>query len=125
LELLTNLKFEDLGQFSLIEETKSESVFVQLNQQAVQVWNEFNSIYSSDAFDIREKRSAFSKIKGEFYDYVVNVPIPYDKKSINFDSEPCHGFYISYLNNPSLFYIYNAEDFAKNIGYKEVSAYSL
>lgn len=125
LDLLTNLKFEDLGNFSLIEETKSESVFVQLNEEAVKVWEAFTSIYSNDALSIREKRSAFAKIKAVFYDYVVNVPIPYGVKSISFDSEQCYGFYISYLDNPSQFYSYNENDYTQNIGYKAVSAYLL
>lgn len=127
LDLLINLKFEDLGSFSLIEETKSESVFVQLNQEAVLVWKEFISIYNNDTLGIREKRTAFSKIKAVFYDYVVNVPIPFNAVSntILFDSDKCHGFYISFLDNPSQFYQYNKNDFTQNIGYKEVKAYSL
>jgi len=127
LELLTDLKFEDLGSFSLIEETKSESVFVQLNQEAVNVWEEFISIFNNDTLEMREKRTAFSKIKVSFYDYVVNVPIPFHapSKSISFDSEQCHGFYISYLANPSKFYQYTPDDFTQNIGYKEVQTYLL
>lgn len=125
LDLLINLKFEDLGSFSLIEETKSESVFVQLNQEAVTVWKEFISIYSNDTLDIRDKRTAFSKIKATFYDFVVNAPIPYNSKSVSFDSEKCYGFYISYMDNPSHFYQYDEEDYTRNIGYKEVSAYTV
>jgi CRISPR-associated endonuclease/helicase Cas3 len=125
LGFLTNLQFEDLGNFSLIEETDSESVFVQLNEEAVSVWNEFTTIYSDDSLDIREKRAAFSEIKASFYDYVVNIPIAYGAKSVSFDSEKLHGFYISYLANPSQFYQYDKEDYTKNIGYKEVSTYTL
>ncbi|WP_181305986.1 CRISPR-associated helicase Cas3' [Rufibacter sp. XAAS-G3-1] len=125
LEFLTNLQFEDLGNFSLIEETKSESVFIQLNQEAVTAWEKFISIYSNESLDIREKRTAFSKIKAVFYDYVVNVPIPYGLKSILFDSEQCFGFYISYSNNPSQYYQYDEDDYTRNIGYKEVGAYVL
>ncbi|CAN5289534.1 CRISPR-associated helicase/endonuclease Cas3 [soil metagenome] len=127
LEFLTNLQFEDLGNFSLIEETKSESVFVQLTQEAVLVWEEFNRIYSNNSLNIREKRTAFSNIKGLFYDYVVNVPIPFNapSKSIAFDSVQCLGFYISYFDNPSKYYQYDEDDYSRNIGYKEVSAYTL
>lgn len=127
LEYLTDLKFGDLGSFSLIEETESESVFVQLNQEAVAVWDKFISIYNDKTLEMRDKKMAFAKIKAIFYDYVVNVPIPFDSTSgsISFDSDKCYGFYISYLNNPSQFYIYDEEDFTKNIGYKEVGAYLL
>lgn len=125
LEFLTNLKFEDLGNFSLIAETKSESVFVQLNQKAVSAWKEFYSIHSNDALDVREKRRAFSKIKSVFYDYVVNVPIPFGEKSIAFDSEQFSSFYISYFDNPSKYYQFDKDDFTRNIGYKELSAYTL
>lgn len=125
LDMLVNLQFEDLGSFSLIEETESESVFVQLNKEAVTVWNKFISIYSNDTLDIREKKTVFSKIKASFYDYVVNVPIPYGAKSVSFDSEISYGFYVSYLDNPSQFYQYNEDDYKMNIGYKEVSAYIL
>ncbi len=125
LESLANLQFEDLGNFSLIAETKSESVFVQLNQEAVSVWEEFYSIYNDQNIDIRGKRIAFSKIKSVFYDYVINVPIPYGEKSIAFDSEQCLSFYISYFDNPSKYYQFDEDDFSRNIGYKELSAYTL
>lgn len=125
LDMLINLKFEDLGNFSLIAETDSESVFVQLNDEAASVWQEFVSIYSNEAIEIREKRTSFSKIKAVFYDYVINVPIPYGSKSIAFDSEKIFGFYISYLKNPSQYYQYDPDDATQNIGYKEVKSYTL
>lgn len=125
LELLTDLHFEDLGNFSLIQETKSESIFVQLNQEAVSVWEEFYNIYHDQALDLRGKRNAFSKIKSVFYDYVVNVPIPYGEKSIAFDSEKCFNFYISRFDNPSKYYQYDEGNSSQNIGYKELSTYTL
>lgn len=125
LEFLTNLQFEDLGNFSLIAETKSESVFVQLNQEAISVWEEFHSIYSDHTLDVRGKRRSFSKIKSVFYDYVINVPIPYGEKSIAFDSEQCFSFYISHFDYPSKYYQFDEGDYSRNIGYKEISAYTL
>lgn len=125
LENIAKLEFAKLGQFSLIEESKTESVFLQLNPKAVEVWNQFDEIYSNESLDSRSKKQAFSKIKSTFYDYVINVQIPRDKKSIVFDddSKP-HGFYLSTLENPTSCYNYDSEDFTKNTGYQEVNLLS-
>jgi len=125
LENIAKLEFAKLGQFSLIEESKTESVFLQLNQKAVDVWNQFDEIYSNESLDSRSKKQAFSKIKSTFYDYVINVQIPRDKKSIVFDddSKP-HGFYLSTLENPTECYSYDSEDFTQNTGYQEVNLLS-
>lgn len=125
LENIAKLEFAKLGQFSLIEESKTESVFLQLNPKAVEVWNQFDEIYSNESLDSRGKKQAFSKIKSTFYDYVINVQIPRGKRSIVFDddSKP-HGFYLSKFESPTKCYSYDSEDFTQNTGYQEVNQLS-
>jgi uncharacterized membrane protein len=59
LENIAKLEFAKLGQFSLIEESKTESVFLQLNPKAVKVWNQFDEIYSNESLDSRSKSKLF------------------------------------------------------------------
>ena len=120
MEYIENFAFADLGKFSLIEERKSESIFVQLNQESKNIWYKFVQIYMNSNTNIFEKRIAFAKIKSHFYDYVVNVPFSEKYNGIAFDSEKQLGFYLVEFGKKSNFYSYNENDFLKNIGYKEV-----
>lgn len=120
LEHIESLAFADLGEFSLIKERKSESIFVQLNEDAKKVWEEFVQIYTDSTTNIFEKRLEFAKIKARFYEYVVNVPLSDKLKRIAFDSEKCFGFYLVELGKSSSFYSYSPIDFLQNTGYKEV-----
>lgn len=117
---IERLEFASLGQFSLIEERDSESIFVQLNSAAKDVWIRFLEIYNNTQTSIFEKRLEFARIKSEFYNYVVNVPVPFGQKSISFDSEKPYGFYLVELNKPTPFYSYSPDNFLENIGYTEV-----
>jgi len=125
LEAMLKLEFEKVGQFALIKESKTESVFFQINETDVEDWNKFDDIYNNTNFNSRKKKQAFSKIKSKFYDFVINVPIPYGTNSIAFDndSKP-HGFYLSTLENPSKCYKYDSDDFTQNTGYEEVNVLS-
>ncbi len=117
-EAITKLKFETVGNFKLIDEQNSESVFLQLNPQAVELWENFVSIFSDDNLSKFEKKAAFAKIRAKFYDYVINVPVPYGQKEIDFDrAKTSFHFYLSELEAPSSFYSYNKEDFTQNTGY--------
>lgn len=118
LDYLQNLKFEDIGKFNLIDYRKSESLFVQLNKTAQDAWNEYVAIYTDKNLSIFEKRESFALIKGVFYDYVINIPIPYDQEHITFDSEPVMHFYLSRLEKPSTCYQYDPKDFRNNTGYQ-------
>lgn len=125
LEAMLKLEFEKVGQFALIKESKTESVFLQINEAAVDVWNQFDAIYDNINFNSRQKKQAFSKIKSKFYDFVINVPIPYGTNSIAFDNDlKPNGFYLSTLENPSKYYKYDSEDFTQNTGYQEVNVLS-
>lgn len=116
--------FKDVGEFSLIEERKAESVFLQLNIQAKNVWENYVNIWERPDLNIFQKKQEFANIKSIFYDFVVNVPIPWDKKSIDFDDKQTHGFYVSKLESPSKFYNYNEQDLSMNTGYQEVNTVS-
>ena len=58
-----------------------------------------------------ERKAKFSEIKSVFYDFVINVPIPWNETAINFDSEKINNFYVSDLENPSRFYLYSEDNF--------------
>ncbi len=113
---IKNLDFSDID-FKLIENRKSESIFVQLNESAKNIWEKYVDIYSKKDLKPWERKEEFSLIKSEFYDFVINVPIPWDDDSISFDSEKEYNFYVSYLDNPSQNYKYSQTDFTQNKGY--------
>lgn len=118
---ISKLKFEDVGNFSFIEEQNTESVFLQLDDNAKKVWEEYKEIYENEILKRYEKKQLFAQLKTVFYDYVINVPIPCGKKNIDFDSEPVLNFYVSSLENPSRFYNYDSDNFKKNTGYQNIS----
>lgn len=124
LEYLQKLKFEDLGKFQFIDYRKTESLFVQLNEEAKRAWNEYMSIYNNPELSVFEKREAFALIKSAFYDYVINIPVPHDRENIVFDSEPVMHFYLSELERPSRCYSYDTANFRNNTGYQEVETLS-
>ncbi|MEM1323963.1 MAG: CRISPR-associated helicase Cas3' [Bacteroidota bacterium] len=115
---LLQLNFAQLGQFSFIEERRTESVFLQLNEQAQAYWEQYVQIYSHPTYPPFEKRRRFAQFKASFYDYVINVPIPHDREHIDFDGEPDYHFYLSQLTSPSACYAYREGDFRYNTGYQ-------
>jgi len=117
LKALLNLDFKKLGEFQYIEDRKTESIFIQINTDAKNVWYKFEKIYLNDELSVFDKREQFAKIKSLFYDFVINIPIPYNKQEINFDSEKINNFYLSRLDKPSIFYNYDKNNFRKNTGY--------
>jgi CRISPR-associated endonuclease/helicase Cas3 len=63
-----------ISDFRLIEEDYPKiDVFIELNDDAKGVWNEFESI--KEIRNLFERRIAFSKIKSKFYKYVISIPI--------------------------------------------------
>lgn len=109
----------------LIVERKAESVYVQLNEKAKEIWEKYVDICSDENLKPWERKGKFSKIKSEFYDYVINVPIPWDKEHIVFDSEQQCGFYVSRLESPSINYSYSETNQINNIGYTDNEQYSI
>jgi CRISPR-associated endonuclease/helicase Cas3 len=121
LKSLQALDFKKVGEFQLVEEQRTESVFVQLNQESVELWEEYKRIADDDNLRPFEQKQQFALIKARFYDYVVNVPIPFNEDAISFDGPKENFFYVSYLHSPSAFYKYNPNDFRQNEGYVSVS----
>lgn len=124
------LNFQKVGNFEFIEERRTESVFIQLNEEAKSVWEEYVAIEKNEQqLDAYDQKAAFAKIKGHFYDFVINVPISWGKDHIEFDSEPEYFFYVSKLEHPSVCYRYdydtNGENFRLNLGYVPVKKQSL
>ncbi len=116
LNAIKNLDFA-LVNFELIETRKTESIYIQLNERAKQIWDAYLIISQTENLKPWEREAEFSKIKTEFYDFVINVPIPFDSQLIDFDSEKQFHFYVSDLENPSQNYSYSSEDFTQNRGY--------
>jgi len=118
-KLLTAIKELNFGQvdFELIENRKSESVFVQLNTDAKKIWEKYLEIFKNEDQTPWERKAKFSEIKSVFYDFVINVPIPWNETAINFDSEKIHNLYVSDFENPSKFYSYSTINFKLNTGY--------
>jgi CRISPR-associated endonuclease/helicase Cas3 len=125
LDCFALLQFQQLGKFALIEEEfKTESIYLQLNAEAKELWERYMQIFESNA-DLHFKRQQFSTIKSRFYDFVINVPLGWKKETIDFDSEKTMGFYVSLLTSPSLFYSYSTTNYRKNTGYKIHHSFSL
>ena len=122
LEALLNLDFKKLGEFQYIEDRKTESVFIQINEEAKNVWNKYENIFSNNNSSLFEKKEFFAEIKSKFYDFVINIPIPYNEQTINFDSEKIFNFYLSNLEQPSIFYNYSPDNFRENTGYNDKSS---
>ncbi len=117
LDAILGLRFAEVD-LSLIEGRKAESVFIQLNEEAKTVWEQYVMLYSTEGLTPWERKARFAAFKSRFYDYVINVPIPFGEKKIDFDSEQFHGFYLSSKEQPSTFYSYSDTDSTQNIGYK-------
>ncbi|WP_029522383.1 CRISPR-associated helicase/endonuclease Cas3 [Persephonella sp. KM09-Lau-8] len=83
LEMLYNLKFDrerekgkinSINDFVLIEEdVYKEDVFIELNEEAKEIWQEFSKIWQIP--DIFERKKVFDSIKADFYQYIVSVPV--------------------------------------------------
>lgn len=116
LNAILGLRFAEID-LKLIAERKSESVFIQLNEDAKNVWEQYVALYSLEGITPWERKALFAAIKSKFYDYVLNVPIPYGESKINFDSEQFYGFYLSRIDQPSGFYSFSHLDTKLNTGY--------
>ena len=116
LNAILQLQFAQIN-LKLIEERQTESVFIQLNEKAKEVWEQYESLYSVEGLTPWERKAQFASFKSKFYDYVINVPVPYNESKINFDSEQIYGFYLSKIDQPSQFYSYSPNNSKLNIGY--------
>ncbi len=126
--VLQALDFKKVGEFEFIDEQHTESVYVQLNEEAEQLWVIYQAISREKDLKPYERKRKFALIKAKFYEYVVNVPLPYESsggraKRIIFDY-PKHEeelFYLSPRQKPSSCYKYAFDDFRNNTGYVPVA----
>ncbi|MGB4412119.1 MAG: CRISPR-associated helicase Cas3' [Candidatus Atribacteria bacterium] len=107
LEAIYRLRYSSTDQragiadFKLIEEDYPKlEVFLEINQEAQEIWNAFLEI--KEIKDRWERRAAFDKIKSGFYQFVVSVPLSVE----NLPPE-VSGF--RYVNNDSLCDFYDSE----------------
>ncbi|GAB3780168.1 CRISPR-associated helicase/endonuclease Cas3 [Spirosoma horti] len=126
LTALQALDFKKVGEFQFVEERDTESVYVQLNDEAENLWQQYVVISEKKDLKPYERKREFALIKARFYEYVVNVPLPYEKggvkaKQIVFDGEKEHFFYVSYQKAPSSCYTYAFDDFRNNTGYVPIA----
>ncbi|BAI80031.1 CRISPR-associated protein Cas3 [Deferribacter desulfuricans SSM1] len=83
LEMLYTLKFsaekekdkiKSIEDFVLIKEDYyKEDVFIEIDNEAKKVWEEYTKIWQLQ--DLFERKKAFDSIKSDFYKFVVSVPI--------------------------------------------------
>ncbi len=80
-DILSNvecLRFNELSEFKLIEKDYPQiDIFIELDENAQKVWNEYENIRSDENLTGLEKRNAFLKIRKEFNDYIISVPEKY------------------------------------------------
>lgn len=127
LSALQALNFEKVGKFQFIEDQDTESVYAQLNEEAEQLWEAYVNIISKSDLKPYERKREFALIKARFYEYVINVPLPYlpngggKAQTIVFDSDKNHFFYVSHREQPSVCYRYEPDNFRRNMGYVPVA----
>lgn len=118
LNAIKNLEFGKVD-FALIENRRTDSVYVQLNERAKEIWERYVLICVQEDLKPWERDELFSDIKSEFYDFVINVPIPYNSDCVDFDSPKEYHFFVSRLESPSRNYRYEEGDYFFNTGYSD------
>ncbi|WP_158500542.1 CRISPR-associated helicase Cas3' [Spirosoma radiotolerans] len=126
LTALQALDFAKVGAFEFVDEQDTESVYIQLNEEAENLWGQYVDISNEKDLKPYERKRKFALIKARFYEYVVNVPLPYEAsgvkaKTIVFDEEKENFFYVSHRKNPSTCYRYEYDDFRNNTGYVPIA----
>lgn len=115
---MLQLNFEETGKFSLIDEIESESVFIALDEKSRLIWLKFLCIWENTVLSPVDRKNQFNSIKAKFYDYVINVPVPCDQKTIGLPYEPVHGFYLwEYSKDAYNIYKYDSDNLSRNEGY--------
>jgi CRISPR-associated endonuclease/helicase Cas3 len=72
IEAILKLNFKDVANnFKLIDSKDKVSVFIEVDEQAKNIWNEYKKIMKQDNPLIR--REMFNNIKKDFYDNVINI----------------------------------------------------
>jgi CRISPR-associated endonuclease/helicase Cas3 len=69
---MRQLDYQGLANFRLIEDQDSVSVYVELNQEAEDIWQRYEML--TNRFAGLQAKEEFLRIRQIFYNYVVNVP---------------------------------------------------
>ena len=94
LEGLKNFNFEKIKKFKIIKEIPDYiSVFVEVDEEAKKVYEEFLKILEID--DFKERYIRFLELRQNFYNYLISVP----KEFISFDLKPFPRIRFENLNN--------------------------
>lgn len=89
-----------ISDFKLIDEDYSKkNVFVEVDDDAKEVWSQYMELKSKDLF---ERKKAFDAIKADFYQYVISIPTKVK------NSPPEFGF-LGYVRNAVISDYYNSE----------------
>lgn len=112
LKYLYNLQFEEIGkQFKLIEEDYFKiDIFIEIDEDAKKIWKKFNEI--KNIKELFEKKKEFSKIKKDFYEYIISI----DKK---FSYDLIDEYYIGYLPYKEIDKYYDIETGFKRFDIKD------
>jgi len=73
-----------ISAFKLIEEQPDVDVFIELDDDAKRIWQEYKKIREEK--DPFKRKKEFLKIKKDFYDYVISVPEKF-KNQVGFDEK--------------------------------------
>lgn len=74
-EGIAALRYDKLDDFNVIEERDTESVFIEADENATKLFDQYRAIQSMP--NRLQARLEFLTIRSAFYSYVVNVPIRY------------------------------------------------
>jgi CRISPR-associated endonuclease/helicase Cas3 len=105
--------FNDIGitDFKLINVSRTNSLFIELNDEAKLLWNKFKEIFEDERKSTLEKNKEWLKIRSKFQNYVINVNV----KQLHLPENECFGFYHVDGSSVDLFYDVNG------YGYKNIS----
>jgi len=100
LQAMHRLDYEKLAKFTLIDDQDTASAYVELNQEAEDIWRKYQTIL--DKYEGLHAKEEFLCIKPSFYDYVINVP----EKDVS-GLDQIKGFY--HISNSRLHDFYDHE----------------
>ena len=72
LQAMHRLDYEKLAKFTLIDDQDTASAYVELDQEAEDIWRKYQAIL--DKCEGLQAKEEFLRIKPSFYDYVINAP---------------------------------------------------
>lgn len=105
---IRSLNYDCLDDFELIEDTPGGSVFVEIDDEAVKLYERFVEIWNKKNSERGESSREFLKIRSKFYGYVVNIPERY----LSHLGDKSHGIYhVAFKDRKEM---YNEKGFVRN-----------